>query len=185
MKIVAILQTVESLDLSLVARKSLEDYKVHLSEWPQRLPAHVTVSSLILDCAREEVLLGWHPQFNTWSWIGGHLEDGEEPKAGVLREIKEETGLKEVILCKQIKSFRPLWVGPYVKRGVYKPAHIHLSLGYLAFAKKSEAILQSAEHEKLAWHKLEDLESLSKEVHMIKIYQEILQGQNLKDLPKR
>lgn len=35
---------------------------------------------------------------NTWSFPGGHLEEGEEPEATVRRELLEETGLKINIL---------------------------------------------------------------------------------------
>jgi 8-oxo-dGTP diphosphatase len=35
---------------------------------------------------------------NTWSFPGGHLEDGEEPEATARRELLEETGLKVNIL---------------------------------------------------------------------------------------
>jgi 8-oxo-dGTP diphosphatase len=36
---------------------------------------------------------------NTWSFPGGHLEEGEEPEATARRELLEETGLKVNILA--------------------------------------------------------------------------------------
>lgn len=39
------------------------------------------------------MLLGRRRDDHTWAEPGGHLEDGESPLHGVIREIKEETGL--------------------------------------------------------------------------------------------
>ncbi len=54
-----------------------------------------TASALIVD--GDKVLLGKRsiePYKNYWDIIGGFLELGESPEAGVHREIKEETGLE-------------------------------------------------------------------------------------------
>lgn len=45
-------------------------------------------------------------QPNTWEFPGGKLEDGEDPHKGLIREIKEEIGLKiEIIQPLNIQHF--------------------------------------------------------------------------------
>jgi 8-oxo-dGTP diphosphatase len=34
------------------------------------------------------------PNLGLWNGVGGHLEPGEDPRAGAIREIYEETGLR-------------------------------------------------------------------------------------------
>lgn len=51
-----------------------------------------------------------------WNGIGGKLEDGEDPYAACLREIREETGLAvdrpvlRALLVVSVKSTGDLWV---------------------------------------------------------------------------
>ena len=45
-----------------------------------------------------EVLLCHRTDYDLWNLPGGRLEDGEAPWGGVIREIKEETGLDAKIL---------------------------------------------------------------------------------------
>lgn len=43
--------------------------------------------------SQNRLLLGRRRDLGTWTLPGGHLEDGEDPKDGALRELLEETGL--------------------------------------------------------------------------------------------
>ncbi|QGA80314.1 NUDIX hydrolase [Candidatus Nanohalobium constans] len=59
---------------------------------------HRVVVNGIITC-QGEILLGkkkeveGHPISGEWHFPGGHLDEDEEPEEGVVREIKEETGL--------------------------------------------------------------------------------------------
>lgn len=50
-----------------------------------------TASTMIVSL--EKVLLHFHPKFNLWLQIGGHIESHELPHEAALRETKEEVGL--------------------------------------------------------------------------------------------
>jgi 8-oxo-dGTP pyrophosphatase MutT (NUDIX family) len=52
---------------------------------------HVTASALVV--ARRGTVLHLHKRLNIWLQPGGHIEPGEDPAAGALREATEETGL--------------------------------------------------------------------------------------------
>jgi ADP-ribose pyrophosphatase YjhB (NUDIX family) len=55
-----------------------------------------TVSALLLD-ERGRILLARRavdPGADLWDLLGGFVEEGEEPRAALLREVEEETGLE-------------------------------------------------------------------------------------------
>ncbi|MFE0025518.1 NUDIX hydrolase [Amycolatopsis sp. NPDC059021] len=51
---------------------------------------HLCVYAALLDEARRTVLLVDHVKAGLWLFPGGHVDDGEDPRATVLREITEE-----------------------------------------------------------------------------------------------
>lgn len=58
-------------------------------------PAHLTASALVLDAAREQVLLVHHAKLGRWLQPGGHVDAGDASMAqAALREAREETGLR-------------------------------------------------------------------------------------------
>jgi 8-oxo-dGTP pyrophosphatase MutT (NUDIX family) len=58
------------------------------------LPTHVTASAVVIDPARDLVLLHRHRRLGLWLQPGGHIEPGEDAACAALRETREETGLR-------------------------------------------------------------------------------------------
>jgi 8-oxo-dGTP pyrophosphatase MutT (NUDIX family) len=54
-------------------------------------PTHVTSSAIVI--GPRGVLLLRHKRLGIWLQPGGHLEPGEDPADGAVREAREETGL--------------------------------------------------------------------------------------------
>ena len=55
---------------------------------------HLTASTVVLDAARERVLLTLHPLAGRWFQLGGHVEAGDGTMAAAaLREATEESGI--------------------------------------------------------------------------------------------
>ena len=58
----------------------------------------ITISTAILVNPNREILVNLRdndPEIifpNQWSLIGGHVEPGEKPEDGLIREVKEEIG---------------------------------------------------------------------------------------------
>ncbi|MEO0827064.1 MAG: NUDIX domain-containing protein [Cyanobacteria bacterium J06639_16] len=52
--------------------------------------------AIIFD-AQDRVLLCHRTDFDAWNLPGGGVESGELPTEGVIREVKEETGLEAVV----------------------------------------------------------------------------------------
>lgn len=60
------------------------------------LPGHITASAWITDPSWQHVLLTHHAKLNRWLQPGGHADGDENVLQVALREVEEETGLKNV-----------------------------------------------------------------------------------------
>ena len=59
--------------------------------------AHMTASAWVVNRERTKVLMAYHNIYHSWSWLGGHA-DGERNLLKVaVREVMEESGLKQVV----------------------------------------------------------------------------------------
>lgn len=54
---------------------------------------HVTASAIVVSDAGDKVALHLHKRLAMWLQPGGHIDEGETPAEGALREAAEETGL--------------------------------------------------------------------------------------------
>lgn len=88
-------------------------------------PTHVTASALVV--ARRGTVLHLHKRLNIWLQPGGHIEAGEDPAAGALREATEETGL---VVSHPVAG--PMFFHLDVHPG--PRGHTHLDLRYLLLA---------------------------------------------------
>lgn len=60
--------------------------------------AHFTASIWTVDKERTKTLMVYHNIYNSWSWIGGHADGMEDLSSVALRELQEETGVKNAVL---------------------------------------------------------------------------------------
>lgn len=54
---------------------------------------HVTASAIVVSDVGDKVALHLHKRLGMWLQPGGHIDPGEVPAVGALREAAEETGL--------------------------------------------------------------------------------------------
>lgn len=127
--------------------------------------AHFTASSWAVNKEKSKVLMVYHNIYQAWTWTGGH-SDGEADLLKVaMKELKEETGVKNVTPLKQdIFSLEALTVDGHVKRGKYVSSHIHLNLTYLLEVDEKE-ILHKKEDENsgVKWVPIEKVNEVSTE----------------------
>ena len=130
---------------------------------------HFSASAWAVNKERTKVLLIYHNIYQSWAWTGGHA-DGEADLLGIaIRELKEETGVKNVtILDKDIFSLEIITVDGHVKRGKYVASHVHLNVTYLLEVDENE-ILQVKEDENsgVRWVNIEEVEKFSNEKWLI------------------
>jgi len=87
-----------------------------------------------------------------WEFPGGFIEFGEAPEEGILREVKEETGLNA-----EIVSIYKILSKEYEKPG--KKIHL-IRIIYLLKTFDEKVKLNEREHEDYKWLKKEEIKNL-------------------------
>ncbi|MFZ9630219.1 MAG: GNAT family N-acetyltransferase [Ilumatobacteraceae bacterium] len=108
---------------------------------------HVTASAIVTSDDGRRVLLHRHKRLQMWLQPGGHIEAGETPWQGALREAAEETGLPVSLAGEQLLHV-DVHPGP---RG-----HTHLDLRYAVTSPHVPPAPpegESADVEWFAWHR--------------------------------
>lgn len=126
---------------------------------------HFTASSWVVNKEKTKVLMIYHNIYKSWAWTGGHA-DGETDLLNIaIRELKEETGVKNVkILKDNIFSLEIICVNGHVKRGKYVSSHVHLNLTYLLEVDEEEVLrIKEDENSGVKWINIEDIEKESSE----------------------
>ena len=120
----------------------------------------------------------YHNIYDSWSWIGGHADGEEDLCAVAMRELQEETGVKNAsLVSKEIFSLETLTVDGHIKRGTYVPSHLHFNVTYLAEAdEKEELTINREENQAVKWWSFEDALRVPKEHWMIEhIYKKLVE----------
>ena len=81
-----------------------------------------------------------------WEVVHGRLEPGEEPEAGAVRELMEETGLAP-------ERFYVVTTQPYYIKAMKS---VQLSIGFAAFVAEPGAVTLGPEHAAYAWLTVDD-----------------------------
>lgn len=112
-------------------------------------PGHITASGLVIYPEEGLVLLNHHRTLNKWLCFGGHVDGESDAYASALREIIEESGIKN--LSPLVDSIYDLDIHPIPAnpaRG--EPDHFHFDVRYL-FAANTKEFLVSDESNSLEW----------------------------------
>lgn len=91
------------------------------------------------------LLLHQKPQFKgdtNWTFPKGHAEEGESTKDSALRELCEETGIKDIDLVDDFLA-REEYITP--------KGNLKVNEYFLGFVKDKNVILQEEEIDKYAW----------------------------------
>lgn len=138
--------------------------------------AHVTVSAFVVNKKRTHVLMAYHNIYDSWAWTGGHADGESDFLAVALREVKEETGVDAVALQTEPISIEQLSVQAHIKRGKFISEHLHMNVTYLVEADDQAHLEVCAEENSdVAWIPLDEVAVYCKELHMIPIYQKIIE----------
>lgn len=140
------------------------------------LIAHMTASAWIVNPLRTKTLLVYHRLFDSWSWTGGHADGEEDLLAVALREVREETGVKNPRpVSEDIYSLEVLTVDDHEKHGEYVPSHLHMNVTYLLEAEENETLhICREENSGVAWFSLEEALAASTEPWFVeRIYKKL------------
>lgn len=139
---------------------------------------HFTASSWVVNKEKTKVLMVYHNLYQSWAWTGGHADGETDLLSVAIRELKEETGVKNIkILDDDIFSLEIACVDGHIKRGKYVSSHVHLNLTYLLEVDEREILqIKADENSGVQWIAIEDVETIVNEKWMIKnIYQKLNQ----------
>ena len=139
--------------------------------------AHFTTSIWTVNKERTKTLMVYHNIYNSWSWIGGHADGVENLREVALRELQEETGVKNArLVCDEIFSIETLTVDGHIKKGVYVPSHLHLNVTYLAEADETEVLsVKEDENQAVKWFSFQDALEASTEPWMVEfVYKKLI-----------
>lgn len=141
--------------------------------------AHFTTSIWTVNKDRTKTLMVYHNIYNSWSWIGGHADGNENLCEVALRELQEETGVKNArLVSEDIFSLETLTVDGHVKKGLYVPCHLHFNVTYLAEADEDEMlVVKEDENQAVKWFSFEEALKASTEPWMVEhVYKKLIKG---------
>lgn len=138
--------------------------------------AHITSSAFVVNKTKDKVLMVYHNIYNSWSWTGGHADGEEDLLAVAIREVSEETGVKNIQpVISDIFSLDILTVIGHIKRGKYVAPHLHLSIAYLVEVDENQKlVVKEDENSGVKWIPIEEVNTYSNEPHMQKVYQKLI-----------
>jgi ADP-ribose pyrophosphatase YjhB (NUDIX family) len=146
---------------ALATTRAFVDHSVDPSS-RNTLEGHVTASAVVLDEAGRALLL-FHGQLKMWVQPGGHLEAGETPAAGALREAIEESGLTDLQLDPELLDVdvHPIPARPRKN----EPAHWHHDLCFVARTRQSKQMkIDPTESKDARWISAGELPTLPLDV---------------------
>ena len=106
----------------------------------------------------------------------GLIDNNDDIISTVERELKEETGIKNVkVLNNNIFSLEIICVNGHIKKEKYVSSHQHLNLTYLVEVDEKEILkVKEEENSGVKWMNLEDIAKNSNEKWMIEnVYQKL------------
>lgn len=155
-------------------------YITHHTNYLERenLTAHFSASIWTVNKERTKTLMVYHNIYNSWSWIGGHADGIEDLRSVALRELWEETGVKNAVLASpEIFSLEILTVNGHIKKGEYVPSHLHLNVTYLAEADENEVlIVNKNENQAVKWWSFADALNVPNEPWFVEwVYKKLIE----------
>lgn len=139
--------------------------------------AHFTSSAFVVNKEKTKTLMIHHNIFDSWSFTGGHTDGDSDVINVALRELEEESGVKNYKLLSSTPiSLDIIDVKGHMKNGNYVSPHLHLSFSFLVEVDENDKLfIKNDENSNVAWLPIEKLKDFTyKEPHMQIIFDKII-----------
>ncbi len=136
---------------------------------------HFSASAWVVNSSLTKVLLNFHNIYQNWGWLGGHVDNEDDFLEVAIREVHEESGLKNVKpLLDEPISLEILPVSYHRKKDKFVSSHLHFNLTYLLMADETEKLtIKPDENSGLKWVELDQALLITKEECMKPIYKKL------------
>src|SRR5581483_8304957 len=115
------------------------------------LRQHYVATAYVYNRETDSFLLILHKKLGKWLPPGGHLEEGEVPHQGALRELREETGLQgrivnllhtpDVATYSVARLFTPFCVlREIIPAGLHDGEHVQIDFIYVVEVEYADAL---------------------------------------------
>jgi len=141
--------------------------------------AHMTASSVIVNEARDKMLMIHHKIYDTWTWQGGHTDGEGDLLKVALKEAEEETGIRDFKVLEDddglIIGLDILTVREHIKNGRFVSAHLHLNASFLFEANEEDVLsLNQEETNGVRWIPVSDIDEMADEPEITPIYHRMI-----------
>lgn len=127
---------------------------------------HITGSAWVVDTSGQKVLLTHHRKLNRWLQMGGHADGESNILSVALREVAEESGLKDVkVLSSEIFDID---IHQIPKRGL-EGEHFHYDIRFAVINLGSEDYVVSEESHDLSWIDILNVSEVTQEESMLRM----------------
>lgn len=134
---------------------------------------HITGSGLVVNPEFTKVLLMHHARLGIWLQFGGHSDGHVNPFATALREVMEESGLKNLTFHPRVPFIFDLDVHPIPKDSTLDVPHDHYDIRSLFIADPKETFQINRESYDIKWIPFEDLPKYNDERPLARMIEKI------------
>lgn len=138
---------------------------------------HITASAWVINEDRTKALMTWHRKLDRWLQLGGHTEVNESLIQSAIREVEEESSLRNIrLVSKEIFDIDIHKIPNNPK----DKAHYHYDVRFLIQGSEDEPLLISEESKDLAWIPLEEMHTYNNNRSVIRMVEKITHQKNSK-----
>ena len=119
---------------------------------------HVTASGWIVSADKEHVLLMHHRKLDRWFQPGGHCDGDPDVVAVAVKEVEEETGLRNVKLLQEGVFDVDIHLIPANSKDA---AHNHYDIRFLFEADPAEELIINIESNDVKWIPVQEIKHLN------------------------
>jgi 8-oxo-dGTP pyrophosphatase MutT (NUDIX family) len=139
-------------------------------------PGHITGSAWVLSHDRQRCLLVHHAKLGKWLQPGGHADGNPNVPQVALQEVREESGLCEVMLVGDEEEVIPLDVDVHTiparfgsPGNTLEDAHEHHDIRFLAVAQPGQELVRSDESHDVRWFRRRELLEITQEESVLRM----------------
>lgn len=120
---------------------------------------HMTSSCWILNRDKKKVLMAYHNIYKSFAWLGGHADGDTDLIHVAIKELVEESGVKNPkLLLPHIFSVEVITCPEHIKKGKVVKTHDHLNFTYLFEVDESETLkIKEDENSAIRWIEIDKL----------------------------